>query len=134
MKLTVIHPTSQACIDYCSKCKSPNFSNLPNNLSIYYNDQTFSFNNQKNKLSNRAFRLLCALLKFKNTPLSFSFLHEYGWPDQLVVRNNLAVTISEIRTNIRHTDLKIENIRGFGYVLITSINEVEYNEEFQCMI
>ncbi|MBA6328532.1 helix-turn-helix domain-containing protein [Colwellia sp. MB02u-6] len=114
-----------ACSDYCSKCKCPNLSSFSPEFSFDYNNQIVSFKGERAKLSKRAFRLLCAFIRFKDIPLSVKFLHDYGWPDQLVVKNNLAVTISEMRINLRHTNLTIENIRGFGYLLSSVVHEGE---------
>jgi len=75
------------------------------------------------KLTNRAFRVLCALLQHQNNPVSFAFLQSYGWPDNKVVRNNLTVIISEIKTTLRSTNIDIKNIRGFGYILNIPRNE-----------
>jgi DNA-binding response OmpR family regulator len=116
----------KACSDYCSKCKCPNLSDFSPELSFDYNNQIVSFEGERTKFSNRAFRLLCAFIRFKDIPLSVKFLHDYGWPDQLVVKNNLAVTISEMRINLRHTNLTIENIRGFGYLLSSVVHEGEH--------
>ncbi len=67
--------------------------------------------------------MLCALLQHKNNPVSFTFLQDYGWPDNKVVRNNLTVIISEIRTTVRMTDIDIKSVRGFGYILNMPIDE-----------
>jgi DNA-binding response OmpR family regulator len=125
MELKNWHNTDKACSDYSSKCKCPNLSSFSPEFSFDYNNQIVSFNGERAKLSKRAFRLLCAFIRFKDIPLSVKFLHDYGWPNQLVVKNNLAVTISEMRINLRHTNLTIENIRGFGYLLSSVVYEGE---------
>ncbi|MBA6289748.1 winged helix-turn-helix domain-containing protein [Colwellia sp. MB3u-4] len=129
MELPKLYNTGEACSDYCSKCKSFDFSNCSPEFQFDLNNQIVSFKNEKAKLSKRGFRLLCAFIRFKDIPLSVEFLHDYGWPDQLVVKNNLAVTISEMRTNLRHTNLRIENIRGFGYLLSSVVNEGEHTSD-----
>ncbi|WP_442871918.1 winged helix-turn-helix domain-containing protein [Colwellia sp. 12G3] len=118
---------------YCSKCPLNFIHNFKDDLSISSHDQTISFNNNKIKFSSRAFRVLCALLREKDKPISFSYLQTYGWPDSLVVKNNLTVVISEIRTNLRHTQLQIENIRGYGYMLTSVEVELVYNGRQQCI-
>ena len=122
----MINKTNQAvepCNDYCSKCTKRESLYFHKNLSLSYSDQTIDINKQTIKLTNRAFRVLCALLQHQNTPVSFSFLQDYGWPDNTVVRNNLTVIISEIKTILRMTNLDIKNIRGFGYILNTPRSE-----------
>ena len=124
----------EPCQDYCSRCSRSNSLRFHKNLSLSYNEQSVHINEKKIKLTNRAFRVLCALLKYKNNPVSFSFLQDYGWPDNSVVRNNLTVIISEIRTYIRATEIKIANVRGFGYVLTTSIDEVKFYHDNRCVV
>lgn len=109
--------TIQPCIDYCSKCPYSKKLTINKNISLSSEMKTLDIDDKKIKLSNRAFRVLCALLNHNTNVVSFSFLHEYAWPDSLVVRNNLMVTISEIRTILRNTSITIENIRGVGYLL-----------------
>ena len=111
------------CQDYCVKCVKPHFEALNSSVSLSNETQSINIEGKKIKLSNRAFRVLCALLKFIDTPLSFDFLHGYGWPDTLVVRNNLMVIISEIRTSLRQTDINIQNVRGIGYKLTILTNK-----------
>ena len=121
-----MNKTNQAvrpCNDYCSRCTKRKSLYFHKNLSLSYSDQTIEINKQTIKLTNRAFRVLCALLQHQNTPVSFSFLQDYGWPDNTVVRNNLTVIISEIKTILRMTNLDIKNIRGFGYILNTPRSE-----------
>ena len=121
-----MNKTNQAvrpCNDYCSRCTKRKSLYFHKNLSLSYSDQTIDINKQTIKLTNRAFRVLCALLQHQNTPVSFSFLQDYGWPDNTVVRNNLTVIISEIRTTLRMTDIDIKNVRGFGYILNMPIDE-----------
>jgi DNA-binding winged helix-turn-helix (wHTH) protein len=124
----------EPCQDYCSKCSTSNSLRFHENLSLSYNEQSVHNNEKKIKLTNRAFRVLCALLKYKNHPVSFSFLQDYGWPDNSVVRNNLTVIISEIRIYIRATEIKIANVRGFGYILTTSIDEVKVYHDNKCVV
>lgn len=121
-----MNKTNQAveqCNDYCSRCTKRESLYFHKNLSLSYSDQTIEINKQTIKLTNRAFRVLCALLQHQNTPVSFSFLQDYGWPDNKVVRNNLTVIISEIKTTIRMTDIGIKSVRGFGYILNMPIDE-----------
>ena len=113
----------EPCNDYCSRCKKRESLYFHKNLSLSYSDQTIEINEQTIKLTNRAFRVLCALLQDQNTPVSFSFLQNYGWPDNTVVRNNLTVIISEIKTTLRMTNIDIKNVRGFGYILNMPIDE-----------
>lgn len=96
--------------------------------------QSINIEGKKIKLSNRAFRVLCALLEFIDTPLSFAFLHEYGWPDTLVVRNNLMVIVSEIRTSLRQTDINIQNVRGIGYRLTILKAEDNRIKDTLCLV
>jgi DNA-binding winged helix-turn-helix (wHTH) protein len=117
MDIEIPSRTIQSCINYCSKCEHNKNLVISKSISLSSEMQTLNIDGKKIKLSNRAFRVLCALLNYNNTVVSFSFLHEYAWPDSLVVRNNLMVTISEIRTIIRNTSITIENIRGVGYLL-----------------
>jgi len=126
--------TNISCTDYCSKCKKQNSLRFHNDISLSNINQSVNIKDKKIKLTSRAFRVLCALLKYKNHPISFSFLQDYGWPDNSVVRNNLTVTISEIRTNLRATEIKIQNVRGFGYVLTTSIDEVKFYQDHKCIV
>ena len=121
-----LYNKDKVCSDYCSKCKCPNLSNFSPEFSFDYINQVVRFESEKTRLSKRAFRLLCAFTRFKDIPLSVEFLYDYGWPDQLVVKNNLAVTISEMRINLRHTNLSIENIRGFGYLLKSVVKDDNY--------
>ena len=121
-----MNKTNQAvrpCNDYCSRCTKRKSLYFHKNLSLSYSDQTIDINKQTIKLTNRAFRVLCALLQHQNTPVSFKFLQDHGWPDNTVVRNNLTVIISEIRTTLRMTDIDIKNVRGFGYILNMPIDE-----------
>lgn len=121
-----MNKTNQAvrpCNDYCSRCTKRESLYFDKNLSLSYSDQTIEINKQTIKLTNRAFRVLCALLQHQNTPVSFKFLQDHGWPDNTVVRNNLTVIISEIKTILRMTNLDIKNIRGFGYILNTPRSE-----------
>ena len=111
------------CQDYCVKCVKPHFLALNNSVSFSNEMQSINLEGKKIKMSNRAFRVLCALLEYIDTPLSFDFLHAYGWPDTLVVRNNLMVIISEIRTSLRQTDINIQNVRGIGYKLTILTNK-----------
>ena len=112
MKIT--SRTIQSCTNYCTKCEHKKNLTFNNNISLSSQMQSINIDGKIIKVSNRAFRVLCALLQCNGTIVSFSFLHEYAWPDSLVVRNNLMVTISEIRTTLRHTSIKIQNIRGVG--------------------
>ena len=134
MNPLINNQTIEPCQDYCSKCSKSNSLRFHENLSLSYNEQSVHINEKKIKLTNRAFRVLCALLKYKNNPVSFSFLQDYGWPDSSVVRNNLTVIISEIRTYIRATEIKIANVRGYGYVLTTSIDEVKFYHDSKCVV
>ena len=121
----------EACESYCASCKA-----MPRFLSAEFymcsNTQAIAIKGNRIKLSNRAFRVLCALLKSQGDPVNFNYLHKYGWPDGLFVRNNLAVTISEIRTALRHTGIQIDNVRGVGYVLTSLISEKEQVGALQC--
>ena len=112
-----ISQSMELCQDYCSQCKKANIVNYKNKISIDRKQQLVIVGDKDIKLSNRAFRVLCALLKYDNTPVSFTFLHDYGWPDNVVVRNNLIVTISELKSNLKDTDIKVHNVRGYGYLL-----------------
>lgn len=113
----------EPCNDYCSRCTKRESLDFNENLSLSYSDQTIHINDLTIKLTNRAFRVLCALLQHQNNPVSFTFLQSYGWPDNKVVRNNLTVIISEIKTTLRSTNIDIKNIRGFGYILNIPRNE-----------
>jgi len=113
----------EPCNDYCSRCTKRESLDFNENLSLSYSDQTIHINDLTIKLTNRAFRVLCALLQHQNNPVSFTFLQSYGWPDNKVVRNNLTVIISEIKITLRSTNIDIKNIRGFGYILNMPIDE-----------
>jgi len=112
-----LNESMELCSGYCNQCKEENRLNLENKISVYNREQLVVIEGREIRLSNRAFRVLCGLLKYHNTPVSFEFLHDYGWPDNIVVRNNLVVTIAEIRTNLKGTDITIHNVRGYGYIL-----------------
>ncbi|MFT6835442.1 MAG: DNA-binding winged helix-turn-helix (wHTH) protein [Francisellaceae bacterium] len=118
---------SEPCEMYCSKCPLSFIRNVKYDVSISTTDQSINIEKQNIKFSSRSFRVLCALLRQKEKTLSFHFLQQYGWPDSNVVRNNLTVAISEIRTHLRHTNLRIENVRGHGYLLTTADSESTYN-------
>lgn len=123
----------QVCVSYCGNCNVPPIF-LCKKISMCTKTQTVIVNNDTIKLSNRAFRVLCALLKSQGDPVNFNYLHKYGWPDGLFVRNNLTVTISEIRTALRHTGIQIDNVRGVGYVLTSLISEKEQVGALQCSL
>ena len=125
MDLQRANEKTKKCKTYCSQCEVKGSLVFSGNISLCSITQSIIFDDKRIKLSNRALRVLCALLQCKGSSVSFNYLHEYGWPDSLVVRNNLTVTISEIRTTLRHTNIKIQNIRGFGYALTSSNDEIE---------
>ncbi|MFT5298956.1 MAG: DNA-binding winged helix-turn-helix (wHTH) protein [Colwellia sp.] len=127
MELKII--TSTPCDMYCSKCPLSFIYNFKDEFTISTIDQTVSINKQTIKFSSRSFRVLCALLRGKEKPLSFNYLQTYGWPDSNVVKNNLTVVISEIRTHLRHTTIRIENVRGYGYILTTTQTQLIYSEK-----
>lgn len=133
MDLQKANEKMTTCRTFCSRCEVKGSLVFSGNISLCSNTQSIIFEDKRIKLSNRALRVLCALLQFKNSPVSFNYLHEYGWPDNIVVRNNLTVTISEIRTNLRHTHIKILSIRGFGYALTSSNDEIERIKDAQCL-
>ncbi len=110
----------ELCTTYCSKCKERGITDPLDKVTLCGETLTVLIDNKKIKLTNRGFRVFCALYRCKVTPVDFDYLQEWGWPDNLVVRNNLTVTISEVRKSLRHTNLKIHNVRGFGYALTTS--------------
>lgn len=114
MELNISIPS---CEQHCSRCPLNLAYKFGDDLSFSHIDQMINIDNKRIKFSNRAFRVLCALLRENNTPVSFNHLQNYGWPDSSVVKNNLTVVISEIRTNLRHSAVDIENIRGYGYML-----------------
>ncbi len=133
----ISNPYSAICVSYCASCKnttsySSSYSYLGAEYYMCPETQLFCVNDNRIKLSNRAFRVLCALFKSAGEPVQFNYLHKYGWPDGLFVRNNLTVTISEIRTALRHTGIKIDNVRGVGYVLTSHISEKEQVGAQQC--
>ena len=121
----------EVCGSYCANCNVPPIF-LCKKISMCTKTQTVIVNSDTIKLSNRAFRVFCALYKLQGEPVIFNYLHKYGWPDGLFVRNNLTVTISEIRTALRHTDIKIKNVRGVGYVLTSPISEKKQVGALQC--
>jgi DNA-binding winged helix-turn-helix (wHTH) protein len=120
MEMETTSMPMQHCNSYCLNCSISDELKFGNILSLSPIKHVVNINGNEIKFPNRSFRVLCALLRSVNTPVSFDFLNQYGWPDKSVVRNNLAVTISEIRTLLRQTDMKIVNVRGFGYLLTTS--------------
>jgi DNA-binding winged helix-turn-helix (wHTH) protein len=133
-EIEITSQTIKPCVDYCTKCVKPNALTFNNSISLSNETQSINIDGKRIKLSNRAFRVLCALLQFNGIPVSFCFLHEYAWPDSLVVRNNLMVAISEIRINLRHTGIKIQNVRGVGYIL-TSFTEADARiKDTQCLL
>lgn len=133
MDLQRANEKTKTCKTYCSQCEVKESLIFSSNISLCSITQSVIFDDKRIKLSNRALRVLCALLQCKSSPVSFNYLHEYGWPDSLVVRNNLTVTISEIRTTLRHTNIKIESIRGFGYALTSSNDEIERIMDAECL-
>lgn len=108
---------TQYCIHFCKRCPLYNEVNYEKKIQLIPNSQNVFIDEIKVALSNRGFRLLCAFINNTNKPLSFSYLIEYGWPDCSVVKNNLTVTISEIRTALRFSSFELVNIRGMGYML-----------------
>ena len=108
------------CNSYCRNCNISVELRVKDILVLCSEKQTVSINRNDVKLPHRSFRVLCALLRWADTPVSIDFLNAYGWPDKAVVRNNLPVTISEIRTLLSQTNIEILNIRRFGYQLNTA--------------
>tara|TARA_Y100000034_G_scaffold101927_1_gene126532 strand:- start:9441 stop:9824 length:384 start_codon:yes stop_codon:yes gene_type:complete len=109
--------STQSCINFCKRCPLNNEINYEKKIQLIPNSQNIFIDGIKVVLSSRGFRLLCALINNINKPLSFSYLIEYGWPDCSVVKNNLTVTISEMRTALRFSSFELVNIRGVGYML-----------------
>jgi len=126
----------QPCVSYCFKCKQQNLLIGNQQVTLLPDSYTVIVDEKKIKLSHRAFRVLCALLRHKGESVSFCYLFRYAWPDSIVVKNNLMVVISELRTSFRHTEVKIENVRGFGYHLCVPKNQLETSKlrSLECKI
>lgn len=107
------------CKGYYLNCSISDELKFRGIFSLYLIKQVVNINCKKTNFPNRTFRLLFARLK-SVTSVNIGFLNECAWPDKAVVINNLAVTISEIKTLFRKTDIKILNVRHFNYRLTTS--------------
>ncbi|MBW8184080.1 winged helix-turn-helix domain-containing protein [Shewanella sp. NR704-98] len=71
------------------------------------------------KISLSAIRLICILIKKHQLPISYDELKAHIWGETCVGNNSLPVTINEVRNLINSTNLKIINLRGFGYMMIS---------------
>lgn len=125
METEITSHTTPQCTSFCIMCKNKDNLIINKRISLLPEMQSVNIDGKRVKFSNRAFRVLCALLRYNGTTVSFCYLSAYAWPDSIVVKNNLMVAISEIRTNLRHTDIRIKNVRGLGYELIFPTSEIE---------
>lgn len=75
-------------------------------------------NESATRISTGAVRTLCLFQRNNDKPVRKEKILDYGWGRGMDI-NNVTVTISELRRSISSPNIKIENVRGFGYQLNT---------------
>lgn len=136
MERVMISKEAKSCASFCKKCPFKSSLIFNEQLQLLPDTQSVRISGEAIKLSIRGFRVLCALLRCVGRPVSSLYLSEYAWPDGLVVKNNLPVTISELRTSLRYVDIDIINVRGFGYQLelLRKKSNMSYLKEEKCSL
>lgn len=112
--LTEISP----CYSRCKGCKLFPYDKLADiNITKVAGIRTFDVNSEQQKTSSSGFRMLCALTRQSGNVLSKEYLIKYVWPESTIVRNNLNVSIYDLRILFRDSSIIIKNHRKEGYCL-----------------
>ena len=106
------------CYSRCKGCTLFPYDKLADiNITKVAGIRTFDVNNQQQKASSSGFRMLCALTRQSGNILSKEYLNKYVWPESTVVRNNINVSIYDLRIVFRESSIVIKNHRKKGYCL-----------------
>jgi DNA-binding response OmpR family regulator len=107
---------SSPCDRRCKGCSLFPYEKLESvNITRPPNIRAFNVNNRQHKISYHGFRLLCALTRQSNNVLSKEYLISYAWPESDIAKNNLNVSIYDLRLLFRDSLVEISNHRKEGY-------------------
>lgn len=106
------------CYSRCKGCTLFPYDKLADiNITKVAGIRTFDVNSEQQKTSSSGFRMLCALTRQSGNVLSKEYLIKYVWPESTIVRNNLNVSIYDLRFLFRDSSIVIKNHRKEGYCL-----------------
>jgi hypothetical protein len=106
------------CYSRCKGCTLFPYDKLADaNITKVAGIRTFDVNSERQKTSSSGFRMLCALTRQSGSVLSKEYLIKYVWPESTIVRNNLNVSIYDLRILFRDSSIVIKNHRKEGYCL-----------------
>ena len=107
---------SSPCDRRCKGCDLFPYGRLERvNIKSPANIRAFNINNRQHKISYHGFRLLCALIRQSDKVLSKEYLIRYAWPESDIAKNNLNVSIYDLRLLFRDSVVEISNHRKEGY-------------------
>lgn len=111
-------------------------------LPIIFNPTGFSFffQGKTHKLEKVKFLILQYLYENRNRPVTNKEIIDYVWTENKISLNgyysigrSMEVHLVYIKKLVNSVDLRIENIHGFGKILITNGFELEFARK-QCMV
>jgi DNA-binding response OmpR family regulator len=108
-----------ACTGHCIVCQKTK-KVLQIGVDVYIEPNRMVVAGIQHRISNPMFRVLCAFHENPGVVLSRAFLLSYGWGVSYVIKNNVAVAISELRALLTaKSDLRIITIHGRGYQMLS---------------